>query len=93
MDKFRDVYREACRELPSPSMDAAKVRDDLRHHRRMRQRRRYLITRGCAAAAVFLYAAQGRRRQSIIGAALSNCQIPVLSLPVNRMSGSRRKIG
>ncbi len=59
MDKFRDVYREACRELPSPSMDAAKVRDDLRHHRRMRQRRRYLITRGCAAAAVFLLCGAG----------------------------------
>ena len=59
MDKFRDAYQEACKELPTPSMDVAKIQDGLSHQRLMRKRRRYMITRGCTAAAVFLLCGAG----------------------------------
>ena len=59
MDKFRDVYQEACKELPTPSMDADRVRDELRHQRMMRKRRRYMIARGCTAAVLFLLCGVG----------------------------------
>ena len=59
MDKFRDAYQEACKELPAPSMDLEKVRDEARHQRMLRNRRRYMITKGCTAAAVFVLCGAG----------------------------------
>ncbi len=59
MDKFRDAYQEACKELPTPSMDVEKIQDGLRHRRLMRKRCRYMITRGCTAAAVVLLCGVG----------------------------------
>jgi len=57
--KFQDEYREACKELPTPSLKAEKVQDELHHHRIQQRRRRYLITRGCTAAVVFLICGVG----------------------------------
>lgn len=59
MDKFRDAYQQACRELPAPSMDLEKARDEVSHQRRLRKRRRYMITKGCTAAAVFVLCGAG----------------------------------
>lgn len=59
LDKFRDAYQEACKELPTPSMDVEKIQDGLRHRRLMRKRCRYMITRGCTAAAVVLLCGVG----------------------------------
>ena len=59
MDKFRDAYREASKELPQITISAQEVRDELRHCRIQRQRRKILLTKGCAAAAVFLLCGAG----------------------------------
>lgn len=59
MDKFRDAYREASEELPRITISAEEVRDELHHCRMQRQRRKILLTRGCAAAAVFLLCGAG----------------------------------
>ncbi len=59
MDKFRDVYQEACKELPTPSMDVTRIQDEASHQRLMRKRRQYMLTRGCTAAAVFLLCGAG----------------------------------
>ena len=59
MDKFRDCYREASRELPQISISAEEIRDELHHHRMQRQNRKVLMAKGCAAAAVFLLCGVG----------------------------------
>lgn len=59
MDRFRDAYREASKELPQITISAQEVRDELRHCRIQRQRRKILLTKGCAAAAVFLLCGAG----------------------------------
>ena len=59
MDKFRDAYREASRELPRMSLSVEDVRDEIHHHKMQRQRRKILLTRGCTAAAIFLLCGVG----------------------------------
>ncbi len=59
MDKFRDCYREASKELPQISISAEEIRDELHHHRMQRQSWKVLMARGCAAAAVFLLCGVG----------------------------------
>ena len=59
MDKFRDAYREASKDLPQISISAEGVRDELHHRRMQRQSRKVLMARGCAAAAVFLLCGVG----------------------------------
>lgn len=59
MDKFRDAYQEASKELPQISISVEKVQDELHHHRMQRQRRKVLVTRGCTAAVIFLLCGVG----------------------------------
>ncbi|MCI9571088.1 MAG: hypothetical protein HFH97_00520 [Lachnospiraceae bacterium] len=59
MDKFRDAYREASKELPQISISAEEIRDELHHRRMQRQSRKILMAKGCAAAAVFLLCGVG----------------------------------
>lgn len=59
MDKFRDAYREASKELPGISISARAVQDELHHAMMQRRRRKVLIAKGCAAAAVFLLCGVG----------------------------------
>lgn len=59
MDKFRDAYREASRELPRMSLSVEDVRDEIHHHKMQRQRRKILLTRGCTVAAIFLLCGVG----------------------------------
>jgi len=57
--EFRKAYQEAVKELPEISVDVRKIQEGEYHRRRMKRRRRYLITRGCAAAAVFCLCCAG----------------------------------
>lgn len=59
MDKFRDAYREASKELPQISISAKEVRDELHHVKMQRQRRKVFMAKGCVAAAVFLLCSVG----------------------------------
>ena len=59
MDKFRDAYREASKELPQLSISAREVRDELHHAKMQRQRRKVFMAKGCAAAAMFLLCSVG----------------------------------
>ncbi len=59
MDKFRDAYREASKELPRMSLSAKEVQDELHHARMRRQRRKVLMAKGCVAATVFLLCGVG----------------------------------
>ena len=59
LDKFRDAYREASKELPQISISAEEIRDELHHRRMQRQSRKILMAKGCAAAAVFLLCGVG----------------------------------
>lgn len=59
MDKFRDAYREASKELPQIRISVENVQDELHHQRMERQRRKILLVKGCTAAAVFLLCGVG----------------------------------
>ena len=71
MDKFRDAYREASKELPRISLSVENVRDEIHHHKMQRQRRKILLARGCTAAVLFILCGVGtvaakNYRESII---------------------------
>ena len=71
MDKFRDAYREASKELPRISISVENVRDEIHHHKMQRQRRKILLTKGCTAAVIFILCGVGtvaakNYRESII---------------------------
>lgn len=59
MDKFRDAYREASKELPRISISVENVRDEIHHHKMQRQRRKILLARGCTAAVIFILCGVG----------------------------------
>lgn len=54
MNKFREAYQRALKELPEFKMDAGEVQNEPHHRKMLRQGRRRILVQGGTAAAVFI---------------------------------------
>ena len=54
MDKFREAYQRALKEMPEFKMNAGEAQSELHHRKMLRQGRKRMLVQGCTAAAVFV---------------------------------------